>query len=329
MKLLNSPTFRLRLRQFFFILGLGLFVYLIVRLKPSVIWLYLKTLGWNFVWIFLISLLWLVAYTLAWETFLKPLATRVHFFQLLKIKIVGEAVNNITPISWGGGDPARIYMLKEHLPLTEGTASVIVDRLVNNMALALFVLIGVIITLIRFSLPPTFLAGLLICLAIILAASVFMYVRSHEGIFEFILDLLKKLRLKKQFSDKTLKHAREIDTLISDFYKNNRRGFALAFTLHFFGKFCGVIEIYYAAQFIHHPLSWGDSYLIASMTIIVNMVFVFVPGSLGVMEGAFAGIFGLLNLNPAVGTSIQIIRRTRTLFWTGIGMALMGKKKRG
>jgi conserved hypothetical protein len=316
------------LRKIFFVIGLLLFAWVVYRLNPAVIWTYLKEVGANFFWILLVSVLWYGAYALAWEIFLKNLSKRVRFWEIFRIKIVGETINNLTPFSWGGGDPARVLMLKEHIPLTEGTASVIVDRTLNNLAVALFMLVGVIITLWKFRLSPALLAGVLVALGIILSVSILFFLRSREGLFEFFIDLLKRLRIKRQFSPKTLQHAREIDGHISHFYRMNRRGFALAFLLHLFGRGCGVVEIYLAARFIHHPLTLIDSYLLATMTVIVNMVFVFVPGSLGVLEGAFAGIFGLLHMNPAVGTSIQMVRRTRMIFWTAAGFVLMGKKKR-
>ncbi len=43
------------MRQFFWFLGLGLFIYLIIKLKPSVLLSYLRTVGWNFIWIILVS----------------------------------------------------------------------------------------------------------------------------------------------------------------------------------------------------------------------------------------------------------------------------------
>ncbi|HKY64468.1 MAG TPA: flippase-like domain-containing protein [bacterium] len=329
MKFLASPQSRRRLRQFFFLLGLALFVYLVVRLKPAVLLEYLRTVGWNFGWILLVSLFWYLAYALAWEIFLKNLSRRVRLWDILKIKVAGEAINSITPLSWGGGDPARILMLKDHIPVTEGTASVVVDRTLNNLAIALFMLIGVVITLVKFPLSPTLEIGLPLVLLIFVGASVFLYYRSHEGLFAFILDLLKKLRIKKTFSEKTENQVREIDGHISRFYKMNRKGFLAAFALHFFGRLCGVAELYLAARFLGHPLAWLDAYLLASVTVIINMVFVFVPGTLGVMEGAFAGIFALLKLDPAVGTSIQIVRRTRMLFWTAAGFVIMARMRGG
>jgi len=219
-------------------------------------------------------------------------------------------------------------MLKDHIPMTEGTASVVVDRTLNNLAIALFMLVGVLITFIRFTLPPSLEIGLPIALFVIVGASAFLYHRSHEGLFQFALDVLIKLRIKKDFSQKTLQNVQEIDGHISRFYKMNRKGFLAAFSMHFIGRLCGVVEIFLAARFLGHPLSMLDSYLLASMTVIINMIFVFVPGALGVMEGAFAGIFALLKLDPAVGTSIQIVRRTRMLFWTALGFAFMAQMKR-
>lgn len=322
-----ASSWKCHLRQIFFLLGLSLFAYVIYRLNPLVLLQYLREVGFNFIYIFLISGLWYGAYALAWEIFLKNLSQRVNFWNVFKIKTAGEAINSITPLSWGGGDPARVLMLKSHIPLTEGTASVVVDRTLNNLAIALFMLIGAVTTLFKFRLSPGLYLGLTLSLALILGVSIFMYFRSQEGLFEFFIDLLKKLRIRRHFSENTMRHVREIDSHISHFYKMNKKGFLMAFLLHFFGRVCGVIEIFLAALFLGHPLSFLNSYLLASMTVIVNMIFVFVPGTFGVLEGAYAGVFALLHLDPAIGTSIQIVRRTRMVFWTALGFFFMAKMK--
>ncbi len=233
-----------------------------------------------------------------------------------------EAVRNVVAV---GGDPARILMLKEHLPVNEVTASVVVDRTLNNMAIALFIIIGVVVTFLKFNLPPALEIGIVVCLVVIVGVASFLFYRSHQGIFRFFLDLLKKLKIKKGFSPATEQRVEEIDRHISNFYKSNQKAFAAAFCLHFISRLLGTYEIYLAAHLLGSPLTFTESYLLLSMTIIINMVFVFVPGTLGVMEGAFAGVFAVFNLNPAAGTSIQIIRRLRMLAWTAIGFAFMSR----
>ncbi len=315
-------------RLFFLILGLALFALLVFRLDPATLWKYLQKVGPRFLWILALAGLWYGFYALAWELFLKKLSRQVSLWEVFKIKVAGEAINSVTPLSWGGGDPMRILMLKEHISFPEGAASVVVDRTLNNLALALFMILGVALACFTLPQPASWAGGLVAVLVLIVFVSVFVFVRSHQGLFQFAIDTLKFFRLKKNFSEKTLRHVAEIDGHISRFYRLNRKAFSLSFLFHFLGRLCAVAEIYLAARFLEFPLGLRDSYLLGSLTVIVNLVFVFIPGSLGVMEGAFAGVFALLNLDPAIGTSLQIIRRLRMLIWTAVGFFFMSRMNR-
>ncbi len=306
-------------RKLFFFLGLSLFAFLVYQFNPKVLWQNLTRVGFNYVFILGIGFLWYFVYTLAWYIFLKYIRANVNLRQAFTIKVAGETVNSLTPLSWGGGDPARIWLLSKIIPFRESAASVVVDRTLNNLALALFMLLGLIISFFQLTLSPAYQLGLAFLIGIIMAISIFLYLRSHEGLLEFFIDLLKKLRIKKSFSQSTLEHATTIDRHIANFYKGDKRDFFAALGLHFFGRLCGVLEIWLAALFLDHPLGFLDSYLLASLAIIVNILFAFIPGALGVMEGAFAGSFALFHLDPAVGASIQVIRRIRILFWGGVG----------
>ena len=153
----------------------------------------------------------------------------------------------------------------------------------------------------------------------ILAMTLYWYRKQHEGVFQFLIEILTKLRIKRHWSDSTLVKVKEIDALILSFYTENRMGFGIAFVLNFLVRLLGVVEIYLAAYFLGADLDWVASYLLASLTIFVNMIFVFIPGSVGVLEGAYAGVFHLIGHDPAVGTSIQIFRRIRMTLWTALG----------
>lgn len=278
-----------------------------------------KTLGWNFFIALLPSIVTYVLFTYSWEEFLKGNGLKTPLRSLFMVKVVGEAVNIVNPLGWGGGDPVRIYMLKRWVPVSQATASVVVDRTLNSIALVPFMIFGIFLAFIKFSLPPAFKWGFSLSLLFIVGVTFYWYRRQHEGVFQFLIDLLIKLRIKRNWSEHTLQRVKEIDALISRFYTHNKGGFAVAFLLQFITRLLGVLEIYLVAYFLQAPIGWVASYLLASLTVIVNMIFVFIPGSVGVLEGAYAGVFHLLGQDPTVGTSIQIFRRIRMTLWAALG----------
>jgi len=301
-------------------LGFAFLGWLIYKLGVREILENLRSLGWNCLLALLPSFFSHILYTQAWMEFLKKGKTfRVPIYELFKVKTVGEAVNMVNPLSWGGGDPVRIYLLRKWVPVAEATASVVVDRTVNSMATAVFMIIGIFIAFVEFNIPLPYKIGFSLSLAFILAMTAYWYRKQHEGIFQFLIHTLTRLRIKRHWSEKTLQKVKEIDGLIKGFYTHNRVGFALSFLLQFVVRLMGVVEIYLVAFFLGGTLDWVDSYLLASLTIIVNMIFVFIPGSVGVLEGTYAGVFHLIHRDPAMGTSIQIFRRLRMILWTAIG----------
>ena len=60
----------------------------------------------------------------------------------------------------------------------------------------------------------------------------------------------------------------------------------------------------------------------------VNAVFAFVPGAIGVMEGAYSGMLYLLHIDPAIGITIQIAKRMRAAFWILLGLLFLGAHDR-
>ena len=90
----------------------------------------------------------------------------------------------------------------------------------------------------------------------------------------------------------------------------------------------GVGEIYLIARLLKIPIGFEGALYLASLTVLINIVFVFIPGSMGVLEGAFGALCHLLNLNPLSGVAIQLVRRLRAIFWVFVGLILMVTLKR-
>ncbi len=278
-----------------------------------------RRLGFNFFTALIPSLLTFFLLSEAWRQCLTQHLSQVPFSKIFMIKVIGEAVNMMTPLSWGGGDPVRIYLLKKWVPVAEGTASVVIDRTLNSMALVVFMIFGVFIAFIKLSLPPPFKIGFILSLFFMTGMTFYWYHRQHKGVFEFLIRCLTRLRIKRNWSEETLSQVKKIDRFISQFYSHHRTAFAASFFLQVLARLLGVIEIYVVAYFLQIPIDWVAAYLLVSLTAIINMIFAFIPGSLGVLEGAYAGAFLLIGQDPAAGTSIQIFRRIRMTLWAALG----------
>lgn len=313
----------------FILAGLGIVIYLADKLGFESIVDNFRILGWRAVPLVFLAAIWYFSYTLAWDQFLKRLKGSISLWELFRAKIAGEAVNTTTPASFLGGDPVRIYILKKHFPVTESAASVVVDRTLHTMAVLTIVFIGIVAAFWRLPfLPLNMRYGLPIILVISSIFMGFVFTHQKRGLFSFLMYMLKKLHIKKSFSTKTISKLKELDHHIADFYISNPRGFCIALSLHFFGRVLGLLEIYIVGKIFYPEFTVYAAILLGALAPLIIFMFAFIPGALGVLEGAYSGILYMLNIPPEVGLSIQIFRRARALFWIMIGYIALGTHDR-
>lgn len=313
----------------FILIGILIAIYIANKLGFESIIENMRILSWRSVPIFFLAAIWYFSYTLAWDQFLKRLKGSISLWELFRAKIAGEAVNSTTPVSFLGGDPVRIYILKKHFPVTESAASVVVDRTLHTMAVLMLIFIGMIAAFWKLPfLPLNMRYGLPIILIISSVFMAFVFTHQKRGLFSFLMFILKKLRIKKSFSTRTVSKFKELDFYISDFYIKNPGGFWSALSMHFFGRLLGVVEIFAVGMIFYPEFTIYAALLLGALAPIVIFLFAFIPGALGVMEGAYSGILYLLNIPPEVGLSIQIFRRIRALIWIIIGYIALGTHER-
>lgn len=321
------------LRYIFGTAGCLIFVVLLFKIGPSNIVGHVKKIGWWLAPALSLPVVWYASYTFAWLQFLRQRGRKMPFFELFRVKIIGEALNTLTPMNFIAGDPARAYLLRNRLLLTEGTASVVVDRTLHAMSTLLVIFAGTAAAFVELKfLPKNIKYGLPIVLCIASVFVAYIFIHQHKGLFSFMAEIAQKLRLKKSFSDKARENIAAIDVHIQDFYKKNRRGFWLALSAHIFGRILGIVEIFIIGHAANHHFSLKIALLLGAAAPIINFTFAFIPGSLGVMESAYSAILYFLHFSPAVGLTIQIVRRLRAAIWTSLGfifLGIHGRKKLG
>lgn len=309
--------------------GASFLSYTIAKLGPLEILHRILDLKWWALVILANSFLWAVLYTTAWRTYFLNLTQRIPFLALLKIKICGEAVNVMTPLNFMAGDPVRVLLLEKQIGRHTRMGSVIVDRILHSLATVSFVLTGIIVIFWStdvISAPiQRILLGLYVVIVAFLGFVVTELVRG-KGIKVFH-PILLKLHISRRFPAFE-EHLALLNEELSSFAGGRVSLFFKALTLHFIGRVLGVVEISIIFTYLTgHPYPLL-ALMLTALTTALNFVFAFIPGVLGVMESFYAGFFYFYGLNPALGITMQLIRRLRSAFWLGTGIILLGRNRR-
>jgi uncharacterized membrane protein YbhN (UPF0104 family) len=314
-----------KLRVVSLILGGVLLAFLIHKIGLATIASNIRTLGWWLIPIFSLTIISFSSYTVAWRQFIKRLNGSASFWQIFRIKTIGEAVNTVTPASFLGGDPMRIYLLKKNFSGTEGTASVVVDRTLHTIAVLVMILAGIVAAFFTFDrFPSKIQYGVPIVLLVAATFVAFMLVHQKKGFFQLLMTACRRLRIKRSFSERTIERFAKLDAHIIDFYNLNHHGFWIALLCHITGRFVNVMEIYFIGKLVSDEFTFLTALVLNGLSPIVNAVFAFVPAALGFMEGAYSGVLYLMHMDPSIGITIQIARRMRQAVWILIGLILLG-----
>lgn len=308
----------------FFVLGLVLLSFLVAKVGVVQI---LKTLGelgfTNILILTVFPLSWYLLQSFAWYRILRDDAVAVRFMDVFLVKLTGEAINTVTPVGFMGGDPYRIYLLKKTVGGKNSAASVVVDRGMQTLAVLSLLMLTIVLALCTLPLTTELKLGLPI-VGLGFIAFLFVMIRSHKkGIFTQLASLAHALRIKRESLAKIRHKIDELDGQISRFYKKHPLHFFEIFTLHFLSRLLGPVEIWIMAWIMGFPLDSITCLYLAALTILINIVFVFIPGSIGVMEGGYGYLFHLLKLVPAQGVTLQLVRRIRALFYVLVGLVII------
>lgn len=308
----------------FFVIGLVLLAFLAQKVGTDKITVALKNLGpGKVLLIFVFPLSWYFLQSLAWYRILRDDRIDVGFLHIFLTKLTGEALNTITPVGFMGGDPYRIYLLQKKTTKTISTSSVVVDRSMQTLAIISLLIITTAIAMVDLPLNPQMKIAMPLSAVIFLLLLLLMVNLQKKDVFKRFLKIAHTLHIKRKNLEEISHKIEKIDRQISLFYTKHPLHFYEIFVLHFLGRLLGPVEIFIMAWLMDFPIGLLPSLYLAALTIVINIVFVFIPGSIGVMEGGYGYLFHLLRFDPAHGVSLQLVRRIRALFYVLAGLLII------
>jgi hypothetical protein len=84
-----------------------------------------------------------------------------------------------------------------------------------------------------------------------------------------------------------------------------------------------VLEVWVVLETLGSGRSWLNAATVEGGVKFVSTVFVFIPGQFGASEGIYMWLASVMSLSAAVGLSLALVRRLRSLLIAAIGVAVL------
>jgi putative ABC transport system permease protein len=314
------------LQAFAFLLGLGLLIYVINRVGVQPLFDALLRIGFGFFVILGLSGLRHFLRTISMRAAVPPEHRQISFRHAFSARLGGEAISFLTFTGPLLGEATKVALLRKRVPLTYGVPALVVDNLLYNLSVVFFVLTGAMVMLLRYPLPPrvyVVLVGIAVVAALGIAVAAFAAKR-RVMLLTWFIDRTAQLRLSPKVILKRRDHIYHIESKVYDFYKHHPGAFYLMIACNLVAHAASVIEVYLALRFLGFRPDWSQSYIIESLTKVINFAFSFVPGTIGVYEGGTEVILQKgLGFEPAAGLALALVRKAAIVFWTSIGLLVL------
>jgi uncharacterized protein (TIRG00374 family) len=309
------------------IASFALFVYVLQRIGPEAVFHKIRLLGWGFALLLLLSAATHLLRTVAWRYCVPTPGDRPNLLNLFGLRLMGEALYDLTPVGPLLGETAKIAVVSRLIPGQAGASSVVIENLVFILAAVLFMLSGLLLALLKLATPDGFrwISGELVICFLVSIAVAWWIIRRRILLLGRTLDYLKRVGLRWAFLDHYQHYLRAVEQATYDFFLTRKRIFLAVLGIEIASNFAGVCEAYFILHVTAAHTSLFAAYLAESASRAAQFAFCFIPFGLGVQEGVAAATLKALGYAAAEGVSLAIIRKIRTVFWTALGLLLAAK----
>ena len=305
-------------RLLLFVGGAVVLVYLVRTAGAGSVAGYLQNLG---VGIALPTLLVGIQHCLrafAWRFSIRATDQPVKYIDLLRARLGAESLGYLSFTGAIGSQTSKVILLRKGIPARSAAATVAVDAAASAIAGVLFVGSALLLCQWQLQLPAwtAAIGGALLGAsagAWILAA-IWSGQRRHE------------IELPNMDHDAPTKRAAARDSM-----RLIRVGLVrlhgLPFTLMIVIHLLGHVALTCATWSIISMLGISESFLVALLfevgAKLGNSLGVVVPARLGVFEAGVAASANVMDLDPAAGLAVGLVRRVIDIIWVGVGLAIV------
>ena len=265
---------------------------------------------------------------MSWRLVMDPKPPLSSLPGILRIYLAGNALNYVAPGSVAG-EPVRANMLRDRMDTSGAIASVTIFKHAHLLSQTFFVASGMAVAVVYFDLPTGVRWAALGSLIVLCGLLVLMTWGLQKGSFEPILAALSRFRPLAARLSRHRETARRLDEEIRRFYVHRRPHFFASAAWCLLGWCGGLLETYIVLRLLAPGRGWETACAVESLAMVLNNMFLFVPGRAGTAESVRAGVFVLLGLPASTGVAYGLVRRAREILWVLPGLAFLAHRPTG
>lgn len=327
LKKINYRKLKKRTNLILISIGFIFFFYLIYRIGIDNIVSNLSSFGFWFIPIFFLGGIWILSQAKAWNIIQNQFFRRASIFFFFRLRIIGDALNNVLPSANLGGDAARAYLIKNNIPLNEGIAGVFVDKTIEFIGGMLFTATGLLVSFLFSYIPESLILPGLICLGITFLGITTLIILQLNGFYKILLKITSFIPSIQRLLKNQETKFRSLENNLRMLYTKAIWKMVLALAFHYLARILGAVEVFIILKVLGIQTNFIEALFISAMVTIINTIFFLMPGQWGVTEGAFVLVLKSLGYSAGIGLSLGIIRRIRKLFYVGLGLLFFSFRK--
>ncbi len=300
------------------VLALAFYVWFLSHFGTREVIGYVRLAGWGLAITFSLEAFARLVNTLGWWVTIGHHGHDLHFSQLFAARIAGEAIDYVTPSAQLGGQFVMAMMVRRHLEMAAGLATVVIASLSEMIGQITFITLALLMSIRLVPMSGDFFWAIMggFGLALALIGGFLFVQRKHP--FSYLLAAAGKL--PGIDADEYKGAAAEADEFLLDFYSYHRVRLLLSCLCYLFAWSLGPVEIYILLRLLHQPASFEIALLVEAAGLLLERATFVIPAKLVSQEGGKALILALLGYPAGVGFAIGFLRRIKEMVWVLFGL---------
>jgi len=243
---------------------------------------------------------------------------KVSLFNLFLFKLSGYSISYVTPAALVGGEPFRIYFLREieKISLSKATTSVVIDKIIDISAFVIMILFGFF-----WAAKSHINFGFSIVLNvafIFIVSSFFLFFISIVRGDMLLTRLFRRLKIFKiKFLYRLEEPLEKVEKEMSIFFQNNTKKLIVIIILSLASLSLVLLENFLVIYALGIEMNFGENLIFTAIPCL--FYFVPIPGAFGTYELARNSIFYAFGLNVEIALASSIATRFRDFLFIIFG----------